>query len=148
MTLLAIPLVGTQAGLVVMGVLALIFITVVVSVNTWLKLQRLRNRPPPVDPNTIEASHSYRRYLVAAAWAGGSARDWDHSVRPVLADLVEHAMGARRFKTGDARQSAREWLGPELFALVDRGARRSEDRSAPGPGRAAMVRILERLDEL
>lgn len=98
--------------------------------NRWW---RATARTPDVEPDTVQASPAYRRYLAAAAWSGGSARDWDHSVRPVLAELVDLADAARR-------------LDPELWALVDPDAPRSPDRSAPGPGRDALLRILRELD--
>lgn len=140
-------LVGSVTSLVVMGSGALAVVAVVVAANLWLRWQRSRASTPRIAPNTVEASPSYRRYLVAAAWAGGSARDWDHSVRPILAELVELAMAEQLPSGGDPRAAARERLGARLWALVDRDAPRSDDRHAPGAGRDALRQILERVEK-
>ena len=139
--------VGSVTGLVVMGAGALAVVAVVVVANLWLRWQRIRASTPRIAPNTVEGTPSYRRYLVAAAWAGGSARDWDHSVRPVLSELVEMAMAEQLSSGGDPRAAARERLGAQLWALVDRDAPRSEDRHAPGAGRDALLQILERMEK-
>jgi hypothetical protein len=105
---------------------------------------RSRGRPGWPRPNTVEASPSYRRYLAAAAWAGGSGRNWDHSVRPVLAELVELTMASRVPPGADPRAAARALLGPELWALVDPD-KPGTDTSITG--RNTLTRILDRLDE-
>ncbi|MDT7636916.1 MAG: hypothetical protein QOC83_1204 [Pseudonocardiales bacterium] len=142
----ASSLVGSVGGLVVMGVGALLVVAVVLVANLWMRWQRIKASRPRFEPNTVEATPAYRRYLVAAAWAGGSTRNWDHSVRPVLAELVELALAERLPAGGDPRASAKELLGPELWALIDRDVQRSEDRSTPGAGREALLRILERVE--
>ncbi|MDT7771539.1 MAG: hypothetical protein QOC67_463, partial [Pseudonocardiales bacterium] len=91
----ASSLVGSVGGLVVMGVGALLVVAVVLVANLWMRWQRIKASRPRFEPNTVEATPAYRRYLVAAAWAGGSTRNWDHSVRPVLAELVELALAER-----------------------------------------------------
>jgi hypothetical protein len=101
-------------------------------------------RPGWPRPNTVEASPSYRRYLAVAAWADGTPRNWDHSVRPVLAELVELTMAARVPPGADPRAAARALLGPELWALVD------PDRPSPdtsSPSRDSLERVLDRLSE-
>lgn len=142
---LAASMVGSVTGLVVMGFCAIAVIVIVLGANLWLRWQRSRNRPEKVDEGAVESSPAYRRYLVAAAWAGGSERNWDHSVRPVLAELVELSVAEQRYAGGDLREAARERLG-ELWPLVDRDAPRSHDRSAPGAGREALVQILDRVE--
>lgn len=139
-------LVGSPASLALMALAGVLVAVVVVAVNVWLRWQRTRSRPAKIEPNTVEASPIYRRYLVAAAWAGGSPRNWDHSVRPVLAELVELAVAARTPQHGDVSDAVREKLGDDLWALVDRGAPRSEDREGPGAGRAALLEILNRVE--
>lgn len=135
---------GPAGVLIALGLAALFLMLMVLGTNLWIQYQRTRERPPDVEENTVEACPAYRRYLVAAAWAGGSARDWDHSVRPTVGELVELALADH--SAGDARGSARELLGEPTWALVDRTAQRSDDRSAPGPGRAALIRILEQVE--
>ena len=139
-------IVGSATGLFLMGFGALFVAAVVVASNVWLRWQRLRNATEQINPNTIEGSQMYRRYLVAAAWAGGSPRNWDHSVRPVLSELVELALAERHGHGGDPKAAMREHLG-ELWVLVDRDAPRSEDRSGPGAGRDALLEILNRVEK-
>ena len=86
---------GPAGTLVALGLAGAALALLVAAVNTWMRYQRTRERPPMAEENTVEASPAYRRYLVAAAWAGGSARDWDYSVRPVVGELVELAMAER-----------------------------------------------------
>lgn len=135
---------GPAGVLVALGLAGLVLILLVFGVNTWIRYQRTREHPPDARENTVEACPAYRRYLVAAAWAGGSARDWDYSVRPVIGELVELAMAEHL--AGDPRAAARELLGEPDWALVDREASRSDDRGAPGPGRAALIRIIDQVE--
>lgn len=139
-------IVGSVTSLLLMGLGAIMVAAIVGGANLWLRWQRARGRPEKVMPNTVEASPMYRRYLVAAAWAGGSPRNWDHSVRPVVTELVELAV-AERHRHGDPRQAAREMLGDRLYGLVDRDAPRSEDRTGPGAGREALLEILNRVEK-
>jgi hypothetical protein len=139
--------VGSVTGLALMGCGALLVALVVAGANIWLRWQRMRASAERIDPNTIEASPMYRRYLVAAAWAGGSPRNWDHGVRPVLAELVELAMAERNPHGGDPKAATRAQLGEQLWALVDRDAPRSEDRTGAGAGRDALVEILDRVEK-
>ena len=135
---------GPAGVLVVLGLMGLALILLVVAVNAWIRYQRTRDHPPDARENSVEACPAYRRYLVAAAWAGGSARDWDYSVRPVIGELVELAMAEHL--AGDPRDAARELLGDSTRALVDREAPRSDDRDALGPGRAALIRIIDQVE--
>jgi hypothetical protein len=139
--------VGSVTGLAIMGGGAGLVAIVVVVVNLWLRWQRTRTRPARIMPNTVEASPTYRRYLVAAAWAGGSQRNWDHSVRPVLAELVELAVAEAKPQHGDLKAAVREQLGDRLWPLVDRDVPRSEDRVGPSAGRAALLEILDKVEK-
>lgn len=111
----------------------------------WLRWQQERNRVRPVGGNTVEATQSYRRYLATAAWSGGSQRSWDHSVRPVLAQLVELAF-AERYGS-NVTDVARAHLGERLWRMVDRGASRTRSPAAPGPTRQDLLHILGKLDD-
>jgi hypothetical protein len=135
---------GPAGVLIVLGLMGLVLILLVFGVNTWIRYQRTRDHPPDAEENSVEACPAYRRYLVAAAWAGGSARDWDYSVRPVIGELVELAMA--QHLAGDPRTAAEELLGESTWALVDRAGPRSDDRGAPGPGRAALIRIIDQVE--
>lgn len=135
---------GPAGVLVALALAAVVLMVLVFGVNVWVRYQRTREHPPDAEENTVEACTAYRRYLVAAAWAGGSARDWDYSVRPVVGELVELAMVEHL--AGDPRDTARELLGEPTWALVDREAPRSDDRVAPGPGRAALIKIIDQVE--
>jgi len=139
-------LIGSSTGLMAMSLAALLVVMIVLAVNLWLRWQRSRIHKAHVQPNTVEAAPAYRRYVAAAAWAGGSSRNWDYSVRPVLAELVELAIAEQHPAGGDPREIARRWLGPELWPLVDRDAPRSDDLENTGPGRDALLQILERVE--
>jgi hypothetical protein len=134
-------------GIVLMGCGLLLIAVAMVKANAWLRIRRAKSGPAKLADNTVEASTTYRRCLVAAAWAGGSQRDWDHSVRPLLSEVVEVAVAERHSTTVDPIELAREQLGDRLWALVDRNAARSDDRSSPGAGRAALVDILDRVEQ-
>ncbi len=136
---------GPTGPLMAFGLIGIVMILLVVGINAFMRWQRSRLVPVEVDATSIEAAPSYRRFLVAAAWAGGSARDWDYSVRPVLGELVELAM-AEHVPGVDPRSAAREVLGEQLWGLVDRDATRSDDRSVPGPGRDTLLTILDRVE--
>ena len=111
----------------------------------WLRWQRSNARMRPVSSNTVEASQSYRRYVAAAAWSGGSRRSWNHGVRPVLADLVD-ATFADSYGA-DATAAARAHLGEDLWSLVDRHADRALNDSTSAPSRLDLARIIRKLEE-
>lgn len=136
---------GPTGPFMAFGVAGVTMALVVVGVNWWVRHQRSRQVSPYVDPNTVEASQAYRRFVTAATRANGSAWDWDHNVRPILGDVVERAM-AELEPGGDPKQTARKRLGEPLWALVDRDARRSDDRSASGPGHHALQQILDQVE--
>ncbi len=137
---------GSVGDLMLMGGAAVGIAAVVLLVNGWLRWQHARRPRYEAEPDSVEACPAYRRYLVAAAWAGGSTRDWDYAVRPVLAELVELAIAERQPGAGDPRALAAQRLGPALWPLVDREGNRSEDRESAGAGRAALQRILDQVE--
>ena len=134
-------------GLVLMGCGVLLIGVALVKVNVWVRQRQASSGPKKLAETTVEASPTYRRCLVAAAWAGGSQRDWDHSVRPLLAEVVEVAVAERHSVGNDPAALAREFLGDQLWSLVDLDAPRSDDRSHPGAGRQTLVEILNRVEK-
>jgi hypothetical protein len=78
-----------------------------------------------------------------------SRSDWDKHLRPMLARQFELASGQRKAKDPSAfRASALMVFGPELWAWVDPD---NVDRSGglePGPGRAVLNDVLERLEQI
>lgn len=111
---------------------------------------RMGNDPPAAAPPRAPAlSRQVRagRLVSVAAWGGGSRRDWDTAVRPSLLRLVDVLL-SERFQTDHVRRPdlARDVLGEQLWALLDPARGVCEDRSVPGPERAALTRILTRLE--
>lgn len=138
---------GPAGVLVALGMCGLAVLLVVAALNLWVRYQHSRlRREPESDKNAVEACPAYRRYLVAAAWSSGSVRDWDHSVRPVVGELVELAMAEHEPGT-DPGQAARTLLGEQTWRLLDRDSPRSDDRTTPGPGRATLQTILDHVEK-
>ncbi|WP_163505003.1 hypothetical protein [Fodinicola acaciae] len=111
---------------------------------------RLGGDPPPAKPaRSPPLSRQVRagRLVSAAGWNGGSQRDWDTTVRPSLLRLVDVLL-SERFQTDHVRRPdlARELLGDQLWTLLDPDRGVCEDRAVPGPERAALARILTRLE--
>jgi hypothetical protein len=87
------------------------------------------------------------RLVTLAGWAGGSQRDWDTGVRPTLLRLLDVLL-SERFQSDHVNRPdlARELLGDQLWPLLDPARGICEDRSVPGPERAALNRILTKLE--
>jgi hypothetical protein len=108
--------------------------------------RRRRARPAeaPAEPDTTLAHAE-----VTVSWADGTRADWDRHVRPILAREFGHIVGARRSGAESARSrraTGELMFGPELWPLVDPTSRFARRRDQPGPGRAALGRILDRLE--
>ena len=96
------------------------------------------------DKSTVEspaedgADVAVERARAVVGWAEGTGVDWDRHVRPVLArELAELTRGRR--------VSGERMLGPELWAWVDPDQAFGAE---PGPGRAGLTRVLDRLERL
>lgn len=138
---------GGLAGVLLVAAAFLVVLVLAAGAGAGRRRGDATAGPPDAEPDPVAASAPYRRYLAAAAWAGGSARDWDRGVRPVLAELAELAAAERLPGAGDTRAAAARWLGRELWPLVDREQACPGGPSAPGPGRETLTRILQRLDQ-
>jgi hypothetical protein len=139
-------LVGSVGGLEVMFLAGLVISAAVLGADLFARFRRARVPQHDVEPGSVEATSIYRRYVTAAASASGSAREWDHRVRPVLAELVEHAIAKNHPAGGDMREIASTWLGPRLWRTVDRTSPRSHDLRTPGPGPHALQEILQKME--
>ena len=73
--------------------------------------------------------------------------DWDRHVRPVLARELAELSRARRDPIA-ANEIGRRMLGEELWAWVDPRHPFSTEPDQPGPGRAGLTAILDRLERL
>jgi len=105
------------------------------------------------DTRARDPGEALRRWLARTEnlvqRAESSRSDWDKHLRPMLARQFELASGQRKAKDPSAfRTSALMVFGPELWAWVDPD---NVDRSGglePGPGRAVLNDVLERLEQL
>lgn len=141
------PVLGPAASMITLGLAGVVLILLVAGINAWTRRQHSRRAMPVDDPGTVESCPAYKRYRAAAASAAGSTRDWDYRVRPVLADLVDAAVTQHNLN-GGSTPAGQALLGEQLWALVDRDAPRSEDRSTPSGGSDGLLEIVERVEEL
>jgi hypothetical protein len=132
-------------GLIILGVACLGLMIAFGALNGWLRWRASLRGRFELDPNSIEAAPTYRRFITVAAWSSGSGRNWDSNVRPVLAELLESTAGGSRSSRGESRAAVHDALGPDMAALCDRDGR-CADVTAKGPGRHVLRKILEELD--
>lgn len=106
-----------------------------------------RRRRRPDEPVTAPPSDSTLTSAQGTvAWADGTRLDWDRHVRPVLAREFDNVVGGRRSGAADRQATGTLMFGAELWPLVDPGSRFTQRLERPGPGRATLARILERLE--
>jgi hypothetical protein len=105
------------------------------------------------DPPADAAAESLRRWLsrteTLVSRAEATRTDWDRHLRPMLARQFELATGQKRIKGREAYHATGTMLfGADLWAWVDpeNVARGAHDE--PGPGRAALDEILQRLERV
>ncbi|ODQ83926.1 hypothetical protein [Mycolicibacterium holsaticum] len=103
----------------------------------------------PVD----DAAESLRRWLsrteTLISRADSTRRDWDRHLRPMLARQFEMASGQKRLKDRAAYAATGKMLfGAQLWAWVDPENVARSDANEPGPGRAALDEILQRLERI
>ncbi|WP_326548552.1 hypothetical protein QGN32_10790 [Mycolicibacterium sp. ND9-15] len=104
-------------------------------------------------PSSDDAAESLRRWrsrtelLISRAEA--TRTDWDRHLRPMLARQFELATGQRRTRNRAAYHATGAMLfGPQLWDWVnpENVARSGVDE--PGPGRATLDQILQRLERV
>jgi hypothetical protein len=100
-----------------------------------------------------DAAESLRRWLSRTETMVGRAEatrtDWDRHLRPMLARQFEMATGQKRIKDRDAYQATGQMLfGADLWAWVDPENVSRTGSEEPGPGRAALDEILQRLERV
>jgi hypothetical protein len=109
--------------------------------------------PLPASSDANDAGESLRRWLSGTEtlihWSESTRSDWDRHLRPMLARRFEMATGQRRAKdpaTFDA--TGRMLFGQELWGWVDQENIARTGGREPGPGRAALDEILQRLEQV
>ncbi|MCV7260265.1 hypothetical protein [Mycobacterium shimoidei] len=108
---------------------------------------------PAADPATDELGESLRGWLsrtkTLIRWSDSTRSDWDRHLRPILARRFEMTTGQKQSKDPAAFRATGEMLfGPQLWAWVDPNNVAQTGREEPGPGRAALEEILQRLEQV
>lgn len=126
-------------------------VALVVLVARGLLTER-RSAPAPGPQDSDRSGDLLRQWISGAEtrirWAESSRSDWDRHWRPVLARRFEISTG-QRHGTDAAAYSAtgRMLFGARMWKWVDPDdVVRSGDRE-PGPGRAVLAEILQRLEQ-
>ncbi len=108
--------------------------------------------PAPPEPVSNDGE-SLRRWVsrteILIHWSESTRADWDRHLRPRLAREFEMATGERHAKDrAAARATGLMLFGAELWQWVDPDNVVRTGRSEPGPGRAALDKILQRLEQI
>ena len=140
---------GVGLALVVLaasgGALALVLLTV----------RRVLGRGmlPEAEADPDDLGDSLRRWLstteTTIRWSESTRADWDRHLRPMLARRYEMTTGQRQAKDPTAyHATGRMLFGVELWEWVNpNNVTRSGDHQ-PGPGRAALQDILQKLEQI
>lgn len=109
--------------------------------------------PAPAKPDTDLLGSSLRSWLSRTEkqirWSESTRLDWDRRLRPILAGRFQIATGQRQAKDPAAFHATGQMLfGPELWEWVNPNNVSRTGDSEPGPGRAALEEILQRLEQV
>ncbi|MCK0177132.1 hypothetical protein [Mycolicibacterium sp. F2034L] len=121
-----------------------------VAVRWSLRPDRM-SAPPASEAD--ERAAALQRWAVRTetmiSWSEATRADWDRRLRPMLARQFELATGQRRSRNADAFEATGRMLfGSQLWQWVDpENVSRTGGRE-PGPGRAALDEILQRLERV
>ncbi|MDI3315442.1 MAG: hypothetical protein QJR12_14560 [Mycobacterium sp.] len=112
-----------------------------------------RDREPVAQPDSDALGESLRRWVAATEtlirWSESTRATWDRHLRPMLARRFEIVTGQRRAKDPDAYQAVGRMLfGPQLWGWVNPDDVADNGGHQPGPGRAVLQEILERLEQI
>jgi hypothetical protein len=107
--------------------------------------------PLAVSPNGLE--ETLRSWLSRTEtmihWSESTRSDWDRHLRPMLARRFAITTGQKQSKDPVAfHATGRMLFGAELWAWVDPNNVAQTGGREPGPGRATLERILERLEQV
>jgi hypothetical protein len=107
--------------------------------------------PPIATPNALEVSlRSWLSRTETLIHRSESTRaDWDRHLRPMLARRFAITTGQSQAKDPAAFDASGEMLfGPQLWAWVNPNNVAQTGAREPGPGRATLAEILERLEQV
>jgi hypothetical protein len=121
-----------------------------------LALRWLLAREAELDAGVESAdgpAESLRRWLsrteTLISRSDTTRRDWDRHLRPMLARQFELATGQRQARNPAAFQATGQMLfGAELWKWVDPQNVSRTGGDEPGPGRAALAEILQRMERV
>ncbi len=108
---------------------------------------------PDAEANPDDLGDALRRWLstteTTIRWSDSTRADWDRHLRPMLARRFEIATGQRLAKDPTAfHAGGRMLFGAELWEWVNpNNVTRTGDHE-PGPGRATLEEILQRLEQV
>jgi hypothetical protein len=145
--LVALVLLDGELFLVASG----LTVAIVLLVLRWLLIRDGAHDPGAAIAN--DPAESLRRWLsrteTLISRADSTRRDWDRHLRPMLARQFELATGHRQVKDPAAFQATGKMLfGAELWRWVDPQNVSRTGGDEPGPGRAALAEILQRLERV
>jgi hypothetical protein len=120
-------------------------------VNVRHFLGRDFEQPPSSTPNALE--ESLRGWLSRTQTlihrSESTRADWDRHLRPMLARRFAIATGQKQAKDPAAFDATGRMLfGAELWAWVNPNNIARTGATEPGPGRATLEEILERLEQV
>jgi len=120
-----------------------------------LNVYRLLTHPtePEAERVSDELGDSLRRWLSSTdttiRWSDSTRADWDRHLRPMLARRFAIATGQRQAKDPATFDSTGQMLfGAELWKWVDPNNVTRTGSREPGPGRAALEEILQKLEQV
>ncbi len=109
--------------------------------------------PEPDGRAADDPAEALRRWAARTetliSWSEASRADWDRRLRPVLARQFETATGQQKAKDPNTfRATGRMLFGDELWQWVDPENISRTGAREPGPGRAILNDILQRLEHV
>lgn len=112
-----------------------------------------RDIEPPPAPATNALEESLRSWLSRTQTlihrSESTRADWDRHLRPMLARRFGIATGQKQAKDPRAFDATgRTLFGADLWAWVDPNNVAHDGAREPGPGRAMLQEILERLEQV
>lgn len=104
-------------------------------------------------PDSDDLGEGLRRWLsnteTTIRWSESTRADWDRHLRPMLARRFEIATGHRQAKDPVAfAATGRMLFGDELWEWVNPNNVTHIGDRQPGPGRAALEEILQKLEQV
>ena len=108
---------------------------------------------PAAEPGDDDLGDALRRWLstteTTIRWSDSTRADWDRNLRPMLARRFEIATGHGQAKDPATFHATGQMLfGPELWEWVNPNNVTRTGGHEPGPGRAMLEEILQRLEQV